>query len=361
MLLVQLARLFRRFRARRWTGFAFVGLLLALAIVGNAVTFHTFDRAVAPQLTWGDAFWYSFISITTIGYGDFSAHTPGARVGTVVFIALIGLTTFSVFFGMLIDWFSQVVSQAQKGLGRVMAKEHVLIVNFPSATRVRQLIDELRADPDHAQAEVVIVADALEELPFTLDGVLFVRGSVHDAETYERARVRQARFAVVLSRDYSDPNSDAIVAAAAGVIDSLHPEIQLVAECLDERHRALFTAVRCDAIVPGLHITGNLLVQESHDPGVAELVQLLTSSQTGATLYSTQVTTPSPHDYATLAKRLVDHGFSLLAVRRGAQALTRIGGLSPQTGDTVLYVADARRRWPELLALASESPVAAAG
>jgi hypothetical protein len=76
MLLVQLVRLMRRFRARRWTGFAFVGLLLSVSIIGNAVTFHTFDGAVTPGLSWGDAFWYSFIRV---GEGWTQGYTSLAR------------------------------------------------------------------------------------------------------------------------------------------------------------------------------------------------------------------------------------------------------------------------------------------
>jgi voltage-gated potassium channel len=352
MLLLQFVRLVRKLRMRRWVGFAVVALLLAFAIVGNATTFYLFDRATSPELTWGDAFWYSFISITTIGYGDYSAHSPGARIGTVVFIAVIGLTAFSVFFGMLIDWLAQAVSRMQKGLGIAMARDHVIVVNFPSQARVRQLVEEIRADPDHGRSEIVIVSDTLDELPFAQEGVLFVRGSVHDAETYVRAGVHEARFAMVLSLDYSDANSDAIVAAAAGVIDSLNPGIRLVAECLDERHRTLFTAVRCDAIVPGVQITGNLLVQESHDPGVSELVELLTSNRVGATFYSAEVTEARGENYAGLARRLIDHHITLLAVRRDGRAHTAFGGLSPRQGDAVLYVAGARKRWTDLLSMA---------
>ena len=58
-------------------------------------TFYAFERAVAPELTWGDALWHAIISVTTIGYGDYSAQTTGGRLGTIVFIILFGLTTFA--------------------------------------------------------------------------------------------------------------------------------------------------------------------------------------------------------------------------------------------------------------------------
>ena len=47
--------------------------------------------------------------------------------------------------------------------------------------------------------------------------------------------------------------------------------------------------MRCDAIVPGLRIAGNLLVQEIHDPGITQMVDVITSNQKGETLFSTAV------------------------------------------------------------------------
>jgi len=349
MVLVQLVRLARRLRTRRGIGFGVVAVLMLVAMVGNAVTYYLFDRQVDPGITWGDAAWYSIISITTIGYGDFSAVSPGARIGTVVFIVIFGLTSFSAFFGMLIDWATVVMSRAQKGLGKAMAKEHVLIVNFPAKGRVLQLIDELRSDPEHGNAEICIISDQIEELPFAIDDVVFVRGSPHDKDTYDRARVTEAKLAIVLSMDYSDPNSDAVVAAAVSVIDAIKPEIHIVAECLDDKHRPLFAAVRCDAIVSGLQIAGNLLVQEVHDPGVCQAIAVRTSNRLGSTLFSTEVTSASKSKYAAIAKSLMDHDYNVIAVNRGEESHTDFASISPKKGDHVIYVAAERRPWPDLL------------
>ena len=51
-----------------------------------------------------DSLWYSIVSITTIGYGDFSAQSLGARLGTIFFIVIAGLTTFTAAAGILVDW-----------------------------------------------------------------------------------------------------------------------------------------------------------------------------------------------------------------------------------------------------------------
>lgn len=348
MLLLRLVRFSRRIRARRRLGLFVVAALIVASIVGNALCFYLFDRAVKPDLTIEDAVWYSVISMTTIGYGDFYAESTGARVGTILFIVILGLSAFSVFLGMLIDGVGTTVTKGKKGLLKVMAKDHVLIVNFPAESRVRQIIDEIRSDPEHHGVEIVIVCDQIEELPFLVDNVLFVRGSPHDADTYKQANVMDARMAVVLSRDYADANSDAVAAAAVSVISNLKDDVHIVAECLDDKHRALFESVRCDAIVSGLSIASNLLAQEIHDPGISRMIEVFTSNRRGATLFSTLVQSQPDLGYDEIAKRLLDHGVNLMAVNRGEDSLTDMRALRPQQGDRVVYASDRRYSWTEL-------------
>ena len=90
-----LTKLLRKVRHRRELGFALLFGVLTLSIAGNTTTFYLFERASDPPPSLGDSFWYSVISITTIGYGDYSAQTAGARLGTALFIVLMGLAAFT--------------------------------------------------------------------------------------------------------------------------------------------------------------------------------------------------------------------------------------------------------------------------
>ena len=168
---------FYRARRRKRLGGAVVAFALLVSIVGNATTFYLFERGVHPELSVGDSFWYSMISITTIGYGDLSATTLGARVGTIIFITILGLTAFTASAGMIINWLIELQNRERSGLGRLYLKNHILIINYPNESRVRNIIDEFTSDSSHEYYDITLVTDRLESIPFQHSNVHFLHGS----------------------------------------------------------------------------------------------------------------------------------------------------------------------------------------
>ncbi len=359
MQLLRIVRIVRRIRARRYVGPLLVVSVLAFAIVGNAVCFYFFEQpgrmAETPPapLSAEDAIWYSIISITTIGYGDFFATTTGARISTVFFIVIVGLGAFSMIVGMTIDALTGIVERRRRGMANIVAHDHIIIVNAPTADRLGQLIGELKADPNHESTDIVVISDRIDELPFQDAHVLFVRGSVLARDTYERACVDAANQAIVLATSYEDPGSDAVVASAVAVIDSIKPDIHIVAECINPSHRPLFDSVHCDSIVFSMGITGNLLAQEAQDPGIAQLIEVITSNSRGTTLFSTDVSEENAGDYTEMARQLLTRDINVLCVNRGQESLTSWQDCQPQSGDRLIYAAGKRHSWPELQSLAA--------
>lgn len=358
MHLFHLVRLYRHIQSRRHVGASVVLGLLAFAMVGNALCFYVFDgpaaRVAGSPISFGDALWYSVISITTIGYGDHYASSLGARLGTIFFIVIIGLGAFSFLLGMTIDGLSEFASRRRRGMARALMKNHVVIVNVPSPARLRQLLRELHADPNYGGREIVIISDSLEELPVSEPHVQFIRGSVLEKDTYDRADVTDAAIAIVLAMSYDDVNSDAIVASAVAVIDSLHPNLHVVAECINPQHKQLFDSVGCDSVVYSMGITANLIVQEAQDPGVAQLIDVITSNVRGTTLFSSEVSETRPDiNYNDFAHSLLDSDINLLCVNRGTESHTAWRDITAEAGDRLIYAARERMGWNDLLILAS--------
>ncbi len=336
-----------RIRRRPGVGAGFVLGALVTSIVGNAMTFFFFERSVRPELSLGDSFWYSMISITTIGYGDLSANTLGSRIGTIFFITLVGLTAFTAWAGMIIGWLIELQHRERTGMGSLYVKEHILIVNYPNESRVRHIIDEFTSDPAHKDDDIAIVSDQVETLPFSHPNVYFVRGSPLETETYERAAIAEAQRAIVLSTGYDDPNSDSIVASAVSVLHRLNPRVVATAECIDPKHAVLFEGMENVSLVFPLQLANNLLVQESQDPGVSLLTQVITSNKMEGTLLSTRLEAVPEEQaaYPEIAKRMLDRDVNLVGIVRNGTVHLRFTDLFAVKDDVLVYIASSRLEW----------------
>ena len=346
----QLTRIVRTLRRKRAVG---LGLLLAFAgmsVVGNTVTFFVFERLDDRDVTIFDSLWYSIVSITTIGYGDFSAQSLGARLGTIFFIVIAGLTTFTAAAGILVDWIMDFQYRERTGMGTVHAKHHLLIINFPSEARVREIVEEFRQDSQHQNDDIVILTDQTETLPVGFPDLLFVRGSPLEEESYRRANIEHAKQAIVLSTRYDDPNSDSVVASIVSIIEHLNPKTRVVAECLSEKHTILFAGAKNVSLVHTLHLSNNLLVQEAQDPGVSLLTRAVTSNRIDGTLASTRVEDSSAGSliYLEAAKKLLDKEINLIGVIRDRSVQFNFGNLTLTQNDSLVYISSSRLTWESL-------------
>ncbi|MCH7735935.1 MAG: two pore domain potassium channel family protein [Chloroflexi bacterium] len=335
---------FYRARRKKKLGGSVVLSALLLSIVGNAMTFFLFERSIRPDLSIGDSFWYSMISITTIGYGDLSATTLGARIGTILFITILGLTAFTASAGMLINWLIELQSRERSGVGRLYLKNHILIINYPNEARVRNIIDEYTSDSSHKNDDITVVTDRVESLPFHQPNIHFLRGSPLEMETYDRAAVAGAQKAIVLSTGYDDPNSDSIVASAVSVLHRSNPNIMATVECINSRHAVLFEGMENTSLVFPLQMANNLLVQESQDPGVSLLAQVITSNKMEGTLLSIRLEDMPEQrvSYPELAKNMLDIDVNVVGIVRDGTVHLRFKDLFPMKDDVMVYIASSR-------------------
>ena len=347
-----LSRLLRKLRQKRELGIFFLVAVLCFSIIGNTLTFYIFEQSAETPPTIWDSLWYSVISITTIGFGDFFAEELGSRLGTAIFIILVGLAAFTTTIGLLVDWIVDLRQKERRGMGRQQTREHLIIVNFPSESRVRQIIEEFTRDEHHRDREVTVVTDQIDELPFGLPNLSFVRGSPLRKETFERANLKHAGHTIVLSPSYDDARSDSLVASIAFLIESMNPEISIIVECLDPEHDVLFEKSDQVSLVYTLRMANNLLVQEAQDHGVNLLTQAITSNvpEIEETLASTPVTDPPSRKitYTDVAKKLLDNSVNLLGIVRQGEVFIGFEDLVLTEKDVLVYISKQRQTWKSL-------------
>jgi voltage-gated potassium channel len=114
--LIRLLRILRAFRSTKHLvthvfqnrvqgAFTTVVILAALLIIFSYISILQFETAPESNIkTAEDALWWSYVTITTVGYGDkFPVTTEGRVVGVILMTAGVGL--FGTFTGLISSWF----------------------------------------------------------------------------------------------------------------------------------------------------------------------------------------------------------------------------------------------------------------
>lgn len=83
--------------------YLFITFLIMYLIFTSAIYYY--DKASFNNF--GDALWFTFVSIFTVGYGDYTVHTALSRVLTVILI-IYGSVIIAIFTAIWVNLVSQV-------------------------------------------------------------------------------------------------------------------------------------------------------------------------------------------------------------------------------------------------------------
>ncbi len=86
---------------------------LIYAFLFNFVVVAAIIMAVEPEInTYGDALWYTFVSCTTIGFGDFTAVTTIGRILTV-YMAIHEIIMVAIIPGVVVSYYLEVIHRRE--------------------------------------------------------------------------------------------------------------------------------------------------------------------------------------------------------------------------------------------------------
>lgn len=97
---------------------------LAVLVGASALGFYHFEKAVSPELSLWDSFWWAMVTVTTIGYGDIFPRTVGGRL-IALFLMLAGIGTLSFLTAAIASFLVRGDGWQQLRLRRF--KKHVII------------------------------------------------------------------------------------------------------------------------------------------------------------------------------------------------------------------------------------------
>ncbi|MFB6281843.1 MAG: NAD-binding protein [Haloferacaceae archaeon] len=230
-------------------GAALVGAT-AYGTLGTYALREQFQGVDTPM----DAFYYTVVTASTVGYGDVTPQTEVARLFGVS-VVLVSVASFAVALGVLLT--PAIEARLTRALGRMtetgydLLDNHVLVLGYGDLTEpvVNELIDA---------TDFLVVTDNEDRARKLTDrGVEVLTGDQSDEATLERAGIGAARAVVAATND------DAADALAILTARQLNPEVRIVAAATQRENVTKLKRAGADTVISPATIGGRLLVRSA--------------------------------------------------------------------------------------------------
>lgn len=244
---------------------------------------HTLAMVIFEGLGWEDSLWLTLTTMTTVGYGDFSAATPLGRAATVVLLYVAGITLLAQLASDYIDYRLKRKESMIKGRWRWKMHDHVLIINSPNnnaGVYFERLVAQLRTTESLGDVPVQILTDAFPEgLPESLRemGVVHHHGEPADPQALETVTPAKARAIIILARDEYSRVSDSITLDVLMQLQGSCGDAQpyTVAECVHEGNRRRTELAGASTTLRPIRAYPEMLVRSLVAPGAEKILENL--------------------------------------------------------------------------------------
>lgn len=261
LLLVGLIVLRKHFDVRSENGFdlgqalALVTVLIALAYgIGGTYALRSEFSGIE---TWSDAIYFTFVTYSTLGYGDLLPQTPNAKL-FVISMILIGLTSFVTALTVVVG---PLIEKRLRGVLHLMSRfqkyeDHVVVCGFSNVAE--SIIDELQ--DQHVQ---YIVIESREDIVHLLQskGHDLLAGDATRTEVLAQANLEDAR-ALIAAAD-SDSVNTLVGITAKEYRDVRGADFRIVVRVEDEENIEKVEHIGVDEVISPSTMAGRLMAQRA--------------------------------------------------------------------------------------------------
>ena len=259
-----------------------VGYSIIKSITYLAAIFisHAFLMTLFEGLSWGDAFWLTLTTATTVGYGDISAATTEGRWATALLLYCGGIFVLANFAGEYFEARNERKSLMVKGQWNWNMKNHIVIINTPAHGGVRffqTLITQIRNDSHYTHTPIQILT---RQFPSGLTkelrdlGVIHYHGYPDDDKSFEMVNILDAQHIIVLSKDEHERISDALSYDIVARLQDLEiDKNKVIIECVEDSNRARYQHQGFKTVIRPIRAYPELLVRAIVSPGSEQLLE----------------------------------------------------------------------------------------
>lgn len=257
-------------------------MLLVLLLLA---ALHVTAMVAFEGLTPFQGLWLTLTTMTTVGYGDYSAESVPGRMSTILLVFLGGIWIAFQSAATYFEHRSERRERMREGRWRWDMTGHILLLNPPTRQApayLTRLVREFRASHRFHAVLVQIVSSAF---PSGLPDKLSEMGAVHySGEAWQDAALRAANAAeadviVVLAADDVDPSTDGRTLDIVDRLRALGARGRILAECVDDANRPRFKRFGADLTVRPMRGYPEMIVRALAAPGAEAILEDMFTSR----------------------------------------------------------------------------------
>lgn len=278
--------------------FNFAMLVLAAETILGGLTLFFVERSATQALlaegadpgglitTVGDSIWWALVTLTTVGYGDYTPHTELGRVvgGTLMVGGMFTLALFAGIVGhSLLNAVLSIRGEQIRMTGHV---NHIIVCGYEEGTSL--LLDSLAQEIDQERSPIILIGPG-ERPPDVPAEMLWVTGDPTKENELDKVRLTHARAVVLVGSRNTHPNqADATTILTAFTLRSYLAQhsatakrrqpLHLVAEILEPENVAHARAAGVDEVIESLRLGFEVVTHAIAFPGVGDATSQVISA-----------------------------------------------------------------------------------
>lgn len=212
--------------------------LILFGVLIHFVEPHTFPTII-------EGIWWAIVTISTVGYGDYSPTTTlGRIIGGVLILSGAGIVTS--YFATISKATITNEQQLIKGTKEYSGKGHYIIVGWNE--RSKEIIEELH-ERKH-EINIVLIDSTLKEHPLPRTNIHFVYGRATVDSVLIKANVKEAAL-VLITTDYrqSEYQTDMFSILTLLAVKGLNPDVYCLVEILTKEQKENAKRAGADGLV----------------------------------------------------------------------------------------------------------------
>lgn len=260
------------------------GLVLMMMIGGWAIS----KLEVSDIAEGNNPFWWAIVTMTTVGYGDFSPETPEGRLLAIV-VMFAGISLTALLTATVSSIFVAKKIREDKGLEALNVTDHILVCGWNRM--IESLIDSLQSISDSQRFDVVLINDENEDTISALRNKYsdvrfrFVKGDFTRETILERANLSKAKTAIIVPDEglESGGHPDEKTIFGTLTIKTMAPAIRVIAYITERENLTHIRRANADEVILSDDFGAYLVASHVIDPGVPQTIEsLLDAHRPGA-------------------------------------------------------------------------------